>query len=503
MAVTLREVFVKLGLDVDAQSFAKGELTAHGVEKAMESVVDKVKEVISTFVENVKAVAEYGETIHSLAQQAGLGTDELQQLGKAAAQEGIGIDSFAHSIVLLSRSMVAAKKDGGEAKEAFKGVRITDAQTGQLRSAGDVFQDLADKFQKMPDGAEKSALAMKLFGRAGAEMIPVLNKGGSALEEFRKKNVMSEEQLQAGREVVVTQRLIAAETRALWRDAIAPLLPALSALLKRFLEWKRANADIMRQRIAGFVGGIIKIIGIAGDAFGVFVRNIDAIKIGLTALVLAFAATHTAAVGAALAVGRAWLAAAWPFVLIGGLIAGFLLVLDDIRMSERNPKAHTLWNLWKKNIDEWTKPHSGDPWWLAAIRDFVGFIRAAVHELDNFSAKVTNVWGKAKAAGGKAYETYAKFEAPLERFVYRGAVAAGEAVRSIVAPAATAAEAPTYTPAAGAGGSKSVSATQQNFVTVHAAEGMSAEDVGAEVARQLEQKWDGHMEEAAAAVGGP
>jgi hypothetical protein len=42
--------------------------------------------------------------------------------------------------------------------------------------------DVADRFQQMPDGAQKAALAVQLFGKAGMDMIPMLNEGRQSIE---------------------------------------------------------------------------------------------------------------------------------------------------------------------------------------------------------------------------------------------------------------------------------------------------------------------------------
>jgi phage-related protein len=42
--------------------------------------------------------------------------------------------------------------------------------------------EVADKFATMPDGAQKSATAMALFGKSGADMIPLLNGGSEAVK---------------------------------------------------------------------------------------------------------------------------------------------------------------------------------------------------------------------------------------------------------------------------------------------------------------------------------
>src|SRR5439155_282552 len=102
-----------------------------------------------------------------------------------------------------------------------------------LRSASDVLLDLSDRFAKMPDGVEKTAQAMSVLGRNGASLIPLLNKGreeiGALANEFPN---LTEEQIKASAELVGTQKQLAAVTASLWQRAIAPLLPAINALLK-------------------------------------------------------------------------------------------------------------------------------------------------------------------------------------------------------------------------------------------------------------------------------
>jgi hypothetical protein len=75
--------------------------------------------------------------------------------------------------------------------------------------------DLADHFKTLPDGAEKTALAMKVLGRSGAELIPLLNAGGAAIEELGSKAViMTEEQIEASKHLVLTQQKLASVNAA-------------------------------------------------------------------------------------------------------------------------------------------------------------------------------------------------------------------------------------------------------------------------------------------------
>src|SRR5690606_9582816 len=58
---------------------------------------------------------------------------------------------------------------------------------GGLRSSEAVLLDVAERFAGMEDGAGKTALAMKIFGRAGAELVPFLNQGREGLEQLREE----------------------------------------------------------------------------------------------------------------------------------------------------------------------------------------------------------------------------------------------------------------------------------------------------------------------------
>src|SRR3546814_14700800 len=69
-------------------------------------------------------------------------------------------------------------RSGAEGSKALQalGVAATDAH-GQIRPTEQVLLDLAEKFADMPDGADKAALAIKLFGREGLNLIPFLTQG--------------------------------------------------------------------------------------------------------------------------------------------------------------------------------------------------------------------------------------------------------------------------------------------------------------------------------------
>jgi hypothetical protein len=55
---------------------------------------------------------------------------------------------------------------------------------GTARGFNDILLDVADRFKEMPASAEKTALAMQLFGRSGKDMIKILNQGSQGIKDL-------------------------------------------------------------------------------------------------------------------------------------------------------------------------------------------------------------------------------------------------------------------------------------------------------------------------------
>jgi hypothetical protein len=118
------------------------------------------------------------DDLNDMRQKTGVSVEMLSQLQQAAEKSGTTIEGVSTALVRYNRGIVDGKAD-----EALKslGISATDA-SGRMKSADQVLLELADKFATMPDGAEKTAAAMKLFGRAGADMIPMLNGGSESIK---------------------------------------------------------------------------------------------------------------------------------------------------------------------------------------------------------------------------------------------------------------------------------------------------------------------------------
>lgn len=183
---------VTLGMDT-AQFEAtlkrsQGILNKFGVQLtlSLETVTQRIGEVVGAFPRAVKGAIDLADGMSKTAQKIGVTTEALSRLKYAADFSDISMESLSGGLQKLSKNMAdVASGKGGSAATALSalGISVKDA-TGVLRGSDEVFADIADKFSRLEDGSTKTALAIQLFGRSGADLIPLLNSGRDGLRQM-------------------------------------------------------------------------------------------------------------------------------------------------------------------------------------------------------------------------------------------------------------------------------------------------------------------------------
>ncbi|MEP5065823.1 MAG: hypothetical protein ABJR35_05760, partial [Roseibium sp.] len=168
----------KLGLSFDATS-AKAAKMGKGLALAAAAGTAALGVLVKKTIDNADAMSK-------AAARAGTTTEALSRLAWAGDLSDVSVETLTGSIYRLSNAMAQASSGKDKDLEAiFKGlgIAVTDAD-GRLRSADTVLMDFADVFATLENGAEKTALAVKVFGRSGAQLIPLLNNGRRGLQEM-------------------------------------------------------------------------------------------------------------------------------------------------------------------------------------------------------------------------------------------------------------------------------------------------------------------------------
>lgn len=173
---------------------------------------------------SVGAFEDTGRQVKGLQRITGGTVEDVSRLTYAVNQSGVGADVFGAAVRKLSSGLLAADKTTtklvksqhyeiqsvpklvkGHIEYVKRLVKVTDVQkvavkstnafgfatrdvAGKLIPTQVALTKLADRFKSMPDGAEKTALAIKLFGRTGTAMLPFLNKGAAGIRELEKQS---------------------------------------------------------------------------------------------------------------------------------------------------------------------------------------------------------------------------------------------------------------------------------------------------------------------------
>lgn len=184
---------LRVNLGIDTAVFSNGLKQANSKMGKFASVMKRsfaAAAVAGTAAVGGLALAMRGtinaaDEMSKAAQKIGIPTEELSKLKYAADLSGVSFSNLQTGVKRLSANMNDALSGTGEGAKAFEqlGISVAGAD-GKLKSSSQIMAEVADKFTAMPDGAQKTALAMDLFGKAGADMIPMLNGGSAALTKL-------------------------------------------------------------------------------------------------------------------------------------------------------------------------------------------------------------------------------------------------------------------------------------------------------------------------------
>jgi hypothetical protein len=138
---------------------------------------------VGAFKEFIDGSIEAQDQALKFAQKVGISTDAVAGLSSAAKKAGVDQQELQ---VALTKLAVGASEAGNGVKkyaEAYSalGINVKDAN-GNIKAADVLFGELANKFAGYKDGTTKTADAVLLLGKAGANLIPLLNGGSDAIQ---------------------------------------------------------------------------------------------------------------------------------------------------------------------------------------------------------------------------------------------------------------------------------------------------------------------------------
>lgn len=196
---------------------------------------------------------EAAAALQGLSEQTGASTTALSGFTPVATISGTAIEAIGANLAKLSKGLAGVDDETAGATKAlqFLGIRAKDA-SGNLRDPAEVMNDVALKLAEFEDGAGKTAIAMELFGKSGATMLPFLKD----LAENQDLNIrLTAKQIEEADNASKAMGRMRAESNFVAQTLVTAAIPSMSVLtqeLKRvFLGTDNAVEGIQRMRAEG------------------------------------------------------------------------------------------------------------------------------------------------------------------------------------------------------------------------------------------------------------
>ena len=193
------------------------------------------------------------DQLYKMSQKVGMSVETLATLKYAADLADVELEKLQTGLVKLSKNAVEAANGSGEAKSAFDALGISvKNQNGTLKTSDQLLYEIADKFNGLSDGADKTAMAVKLFGKSGAELIPLLNAGSIEIKAMQDRAREMGLELSTGaakdaEELNDKIRELKAEAEGFARTITMKLVPAM-------LDWVKTVHDAYKE--SGLLGAL-------------------------------------------------------------------------------------------------------------------------------------------------------------------------------------------------------------------------------------------------------
>lgn len=183
----------------------------------------------------VKSAIDATDAISDISQRTGVAIQDIAGLQLWFQKGGTEAGAFESAMIKLSKNIAA----GGEEFRAL-GIATRNAD-GSLRTNVEVLLDSADAFSKMEDGTVKTALAIRLFDKSGAALIPLLNEGSEGLREMNEMAdrlglTFNEKTVNAAGDFNDTLDFLGLAMQGIGRQVAAELLPSLNSLAGTMLK---------------------------------------------------------------------------------------------------------------------------------------------------------------------------------------------------------------------------------------------------------------------------
>lgn len=160
------------------------------------------------------------------AERTGASVEKLSGLANIAAVGGNSLEQLEQPLIRLSKALADNDEKATAAKAALQALGLNAAQLRDLDPA-DALLEVAKRLDNFRDGTGKTAAALALFGKSGAQALPILKDLAQATDSLRK---VTAEEAAAAEQFEKDLKAIALQSESTKRALVSDMLPALTEI---------------------------------------------------------------------------------------------------------------------------------------------------------------------------------------------------------------------------------------------------------------------------------
>lgn len=230
----------KQGMDAAARETDRFNKRVSANFRAVQGVLSKLALPVSflaighELLQAGKDAIEFGDNIEKAVAKTGIGAEKISELAYAAKQTDIPLEGLTTA---LKKMQIALSEAGSGAKapnETLQALGLTIEDLQKLQP-DQQFELLADRISKLVDPADRARAAVDLFGKAGADLLPLFEEGAEGIRKAREEAhlfnaTLTDEQAKAFGQLDDSIKRMGQAWDGLSRNLTASVAPAFTAV---------------------------------------------------------------------------------------------------------------------------------------------------------------------------------------------------------------------------------------------------------------------------------
>ena len=232
--------------------------------KAMAALYTGTVAVAAAIAKVTLNSVKYGDEIGKESQKLNMSTAGYQKWSTILEMAGTSIDSMSMGMKTFTGILDEASNGNADALLTLQKLGLGYEDFAGL-SVEDSLKKVVEQFQTMEQGAEKTQLAVDLFGRTGQELLPLLNQEVGSIDELFKSYedlglIISDDVISASEDLADQLTLLKKSFKVAGVAIGSVFMPAVSSVVTGLLDMARGSATGAESLKSGITGALDAVI---------------------------------------------------------------------------------------------------------------------------------------------------------------------------------------------------------------------------------------------------